>query len=40
MTGVVAKSMREHKMEKEIWDEGQLEPVEDVLGMVDQLIID
>ena len=40
MTGVVAKYMREHKMENEIWDEGQLEPVENALGMVDQLIID
>ena len=39
MTGVVAKYMREHTMENEIWDEGQLGGVEGVLGMVDQLII-
>ena len=40
MTGVVAKYMREHTMENEIWDEGQLGAVEGVLGMVSQLIID
>ena len=40
MTGVVAKYMREHMMEKEIWDEGQLGAVEGVLGTTDQLIID
>ena len=40
MTGVVAKHMREHTMENEIWDEGQLGAVEGVLGKVDQLIID
>ena len=40
MTGVVAKYMREHTMENEIWDEGQLGAVEGVLGTVDQLIID
>ena len=40
MTGVVAKYMREHTMENAIWDEGQLEAVEGVLGTVDQLIID
>ena len=39
-TGVVAKYMREHTMENEIWDEGQLVVVEGVLGTVDQLIID
>ena len=38
-TGVIAKYMREHTMENEIWDEGQL-AVEGVLGTVDQLIID
>ena len=32
MTGVVAKHMREHTMENEIWDEGQLGAVEGVLG--------
>ena len=32
--------MREHTMENEIWDEGQLGAVEGVLGTVDQLIID
>ena len=40
MTWVVAKYMREHMMENEIWDEGQLGAVESVLGTVDQLIID
>ena len=40
MTGVVAKYMREHMMEKEIWDEGQLGAVEGVLVTTDQLIID
>ena len=40
MTGVVAKYMREHMIENEIWDEGQLGAVEGVLGTVDQLIID
>ena len=32
--------MREHTMENETWDEGQLVVVEGVLGTVDQLIID
>ena len=40
MTGVVAKYMREHTMENEIWDEGQLGALENVLGTVDQLTID
>ena len=40
MVGVVAKYMREHMIENEIWDEGQLGAVEGVLGTVDQLIID
>ena len=40
MTGVVAKYMRKHTMENEIWDDGQLGAVEGVLGTVDQLIID
>ena len=40
MTGVVAKYMREHTMEIEIWDKGLLRAVEGVLGTVDQLIID
>ena len=40
MTGVIAKYMRQHAMENEIWDEGQLGAVEGVLGTVDQLIID
>ena len=40
MTGVVEKYMREHTMENESWDEGQLGAVERVLGTVDQLIID
>ena len=40
MTGVVPTYMREYTMENEIWDEDQLGAVEDVLGTVDQLIID
>ena len=36
MTGVIAKYMREHTMENEIWDEGQL----GALGTLDQLITD
>ena len=40
MTGVVPKYMREHTMENEIWDEGQLGAVEGVLDTADQLIID
>ena len=40
MTMVVVKYMREHTMENEISCEGQLGPVEGVLGTVDQLIID
>ena len=40
MTGVITKYMREHTIENEIWDEGQLGAVEGVLGTVDQLIID
>ena len=32
--------MREHTMENDIWDEGQLGAVVGVLGTVDQLIID
>ena len=40
MTGVIAKYIREHTMENEIWDEGQLGAVEGVLGTMDQLIID
>ena len=38
--GVVAKYMRKHTMENDIWDEGQLGAVEGVMGMVNQLIID
>ena len=40
MTGLVGKYMRKHALENNIWDEGQLEAVEGVLGTVDQLIID
>ena len=40
MAGVVAKYMREHTNENEIWDEGQLGAVEGILGTVDQKIID
>ena len=34
MAGVVAKYMRKHTMENEIWDEGQLGAVEGVLRTV------
>ena len=40
MTEVVAKYMRKHTMENEIWDEVQLGAVEGILRTVDQLIID
>ena len=39
MTGLIGKYMRDHAMENEIWDEGQLGGVEGVLGTVDQLLI-
>ena len=39
MTAVVAKYVREHMMENENWDEGQLRVVEGVLGRVDQLLL-
>ena len=40
LAGLVGKYMREHTMENDIWDEGQLGAVVGVLGTVDQLIID
>ena len=40
MTGLIGKYMRDHAMENEIWDKGQLGGVEGVLGTVDQLLID
>ena len=40
LTGLVGKYMREHMMENENWDEGQLGAVAGVLVTVDQLIID
>ena len=40
MTGVIAKYIREHTMENEIWDKGQLGAVEGVLGTMGQLIND
>ena len=39
-TGIIGKYMREHACNNGIWYEGQLGGVEDVLGTVDQLIID
>ena len=39
ITGLAGKYMREHMMENNIWDEGQLGAVVGVLGTVDQLII-
>ena len=40
ITGLAGKYMREHMMENNIWDEGQLGAVVGVLGTVDQLNID
>ena len=40
MTGLIGKYMREHALENEVWDAGQLGAVEGILGTVDQLIID
>ena len=40
LTGLVGKCTREHTMENDIWDEGQLGAVVGVLGTVDQLNID
>ena len=40
LTGLVGKFMKNHAIENNIWDEGQLEAAEGVLGTVDQLIID
>ena len=40
MTGLIGKYMREHALENNISNEGQLGAVEGVLGTVDQLIID
>ena len=40
MTGLIGKYMREHALENNIWDAGQLGAVKGVLGTVDQLIID
>ena len=40
LTGLVGKFMKNHAIENNIWDEGQLGVAEGVLGTVDQLIID
>ena len=40
LTGIVGKFMKNHAIENNIWDEGQLAAVERVLGTADQLIID
>ena len=40
LTGMIGKYMRNHAIENNIWDEGQLGGVERVLGTVDQLLID
>ena len=40
LTGLIGKYMRNHAIENNIWDEGQLGGVEGVLGTVDQLLID
>ena len=39
-TGIIGKYMREHACNNGIWDEGQLGGVEEVLGTVDQLLVD
>ena len=40
LTGLIAKYMKNHTIENDIWDKGQLGAAEGVLGTVDQLIID
>ena len=40
LTGLVGEYMRQHAIDNEIWDEGQLGAVAGVLGTVHQLIID
>ena len=40
LTGLMGKYMRNHAIENNIWDEGQLGGVGGVLGTVDQLLID
>ena len=40
LTGLVGKSIKNHAIENNIWDESQLRAAEGVLGTVDQLIID
>ena len=40
LTGLFGKFMKNHAIENNIWDEGQLGAAEGVLGTVDQLIID
>ena len=39
-TGILAKFMKEHAEENEIWDRNQMGTCQDVLGTVDQLLID
>ena len=39
-TGILAKFMKEHAEENEIWDRNQMRTCQDVLGTVDQLLID
>ena len=39
-TGILAKFMKEHADENEIWDRNQMGTCQDVLGTVDQLLID
>ena len=39
-TGILAKFMKEHAEENEIWDRNQMGTCQDVLGTVDELLID
>ena len=39
-TGIIAKYMKDHAIENNIWDEGQLGTMEGTLGTVDQLLVD
>ena len=39
-TGILAKFMKEHAEENDIWDRNQMGTCQDVLGTVDQLLID
>ena len=39
-TGILAKYVKQHAVENDLWDKSQTEACEKVLGIADQLIID